>query len=468
MNKSLSFLLWSLAVLLMFASCRSTSPMCYQRKNWAECAPVPTCRPMACCEEQACREEFAASEEPEECPQKAAVARPGDPEWFPIIAWGTNQRWLPGIGQSFYDEMAECGITVGGFACGGIEEMDMIAKAGMVAYVYDGDLVSSFWAPDEPHDWAAIAQKVVDEYGGHPATYGYWLQDEPDTKRFAALNAAYQELRQRDPDHDIYINLLPDYASPEQLGAPDYEAYVEQFLDEFHPYWLGFDYYSLFEDDAPLRKTYWQNLAVVREAALRHGVYFQYCTLAVGHLPYRCPSEDDLFFEVFSGLTYGAKGIAYFCYLTPQLGNYRNAPIDVWGNKTEVWYCMRRVNNAVRCLAPVLNQLESTAVYHIMPGERMPREDAPGEESLITGLDGNPEANLAVGEFRHRETGETYVMVLNKNLKKSLSIGGLLWRTKPAKVQVVSQARPNHFQNFAGEGDWLAPGHAALLRVIWE
>ena len=395
-------------------------------------------------------------------------ARPGDPEWFPIIAWGNNQVWLPGISQSHYDEMAECGITVGGFVSGGIKELDMLEKAGLVGYVYDQELLWDLWLPDEPHDWAAHAQRLVNKYARHPATYGYWLHDEPDTKRFAGLKAIYQELRTRDPNHDIYINLLPDYASPQQLGAPDYEAYIEQFLSDLKPYWLGFDYYSLFEGDAPLRRSYWQNLAAVREAALRHGVHFQYCTLAVGHLPYRCPGEDDLFFEVFSGLTYGAKGIAYFCYFTPQLGNYRNAPIDVWGNKTEVWYYMRRVNNAVRCLAPVLNQLESTAVYHIMPGERLPREDAPGEESLITSLDGNPEANLAIGEFRHRETGETYVMVLNKNLKKSLSIGGLHWRTKPAKIQVVSQARPNVFQNFAGEGDWVAPGHAQLLRVIWE
>ena len=59
-------------------------------------------------------------------------------------------------------------------------------------------------------------------------------------------------------------------------------------------------------------------------------------------------------------------------------------------------------------------------------------------------------------------------MVLNKDLKKSLSIRGLQWRKSPAKLEVVSQARPNVFQRFAGEGDWLAPGHAALLRVTWE
>ena len=394
--------------------------------------------------------------------------RPGDPEWFPIIAWGTNQSWLPGIGQRYYDEMAECGITVGGFVVGGVEELDMVAKAGMVAYVQDRQLLWDLWAPDEAHDWAAHAERLVAAYAKHPATYGYWLHDEPDTKRFAGLNAIYQELRRRDPKHDLYINLFPDYASPEQLGAPDYEAYVERFLSELKPYWVGFDHYALFEGDEPLRRSYWQNLAVVREASLRHGVPFQYCTLAVGHMPYRCPSEDDLFFEVFSGLLYGAKGIAYFCYFTPQLGNYRNAAIDVWGNKTEMWYYMRRVNNAVRCLAPVLNQLESTAVYHITPGERLPREDAPGAESLIVGLDGNPAADLAVGEFRHRETGETYVMVLNKNLKKSIHVGGLHWRKAPAKLEAVSQARPNVLQRFAGEGDWLAPGHAALIKVSWE
>ena len=87
----------------------------------------------------------------------------------------------------------------------------------------------------------------------------------------------------------------------------------------------------------------------------------------------------------------------------------------------------------------------------------------------ITGIR-NPAAAIAIGEFRHRQTGDTYVMILNKDLKNSVSIGGLNWRNTPAAVQVFSQQRPGKVSAYGGwngEGTWLAPGHAILLKVSW-
>ena len=211
---------------------------------------------------------------------------------------------------------------------------------------------------------------------------------------------------------------------------------------------------------------WWKNLADAREAAVRHGVSFQLCMLTVGHLPYRIPTEDDLFFEAFSGLLYGAKGLQFFTYFTPDLGNYRSAPIDLWGHRSPTWYALRNVLCSVHALAPVLNQLDSTAVYHFQPGEPLKREDAPGENSIIRGVSGAG-ASLAVGEFRHRQTGDAYVMILNKDLKNSIGIGGLQWRNQPTEIRVVSQQRPDKLTWFSGEGTWLAPGHAILLKVSW-
>ena len=127
---------------------------------------------------------------------------------------------------------------------------------------------------------------------------------------------------------------------------------------------------------------------------------------------------------------------------------------------------MRFVNNTVKCIAKTLNRLESTKVYHFVPNgrERLPREDAPEETSLIAAAADNQD--LAVGEFQDRENGEIYVMVLNKNLERSTSIADLQWRNgTPADIQVVSQFHKDTLSRFAGENVWLAPGQALLLKI---
>ena len=399
---------------------------------------------------------------------------PGDADWFPICAWGINKGNVPGpITQEIFDTMAECGITIAGFA-NSREELDLIHQAGMVAWILDTDFHSTFWKgyDGEEVDWWAAAQKVVAKYADHPALYGYYIVDEPKLDHFHIVADASTALKLADPGHERYINLNPNYAPPGYLGNHGYANHLDTFIDMVRPNWFGYDFYGLMEEGSsePERMDgWWKNLADAREASFRHGIPFQLCCLTVGHLPYRIPSEDDLFFEVFSGLVYGAKGLQFFTYFTPDLGNYRCAPIDLWGHRSPTWYALRNVLCAVHALAPVLNQLDSIAVYHFQPEERLTREDAPGDTSLITGI-GNSGASLVVGEFRHRQTGETFVMILNKNLKNSIGLSALKWRNPPKGIQIYSQQRQGKVSTYGGwhgEGAWLAPGHAMLLKVTW-
>ncbi len=397
-----------------------------------------------------------------------AADRPalGDPDYFPITAWGTWEWLDQEPGQEIFDDMAEAGITIAGFASS-TKCLDKIQKAGMYAlcsHQIPGDV---FWG--ETLDEEGIRKGVrdtVEYYGRHPAICGYLLQDEPATNRFPTLAIAADEIRKAHPGMRPYINLLPNYASPEQLGAPAWKDYARQYMDAVKPPILGYDFYALFEDpDAPLRPGYWKQLAECREVAQEKSVPMETCLLSVGHLAYRIPSEDDLFFEVYSALLYGAKGILYFTYFEPTPANYRHSPVDAYGNRTETWHALRAVNNTVKCLAPVLNRLDSTAVYHFQPAAPVEREDAPGPDSLIAGVS-QPGQSLAIGEFRDRENGDTYVMVLNKDLKRSTHINDLQWRNgTPENIRVCSQKRKGELSGFSGENYWLAPGHAMLLKI---
>ncbi|MCQ2396181.1 MAG: hypothetical protein MJ106_00600, partial [Lentisphaeria bacterium] len=269
-----------------------------------------------------------------------------------------------------------------------------------------------------------------------------------------------------DPKRATSINLLPNYANTQQLGAPNYLEYARKFVAEVHPARIGYDFYSLYEDEnAPLHPGYWQQLAETRQVAHENGIPFDVCVLAVGHMIYRVPSETDLFFEVYSALLYGAKGILYFTYFTPKNTSYRHAPVDSWGNRTDTWYAMRYVNNTIKCLARTLNRLDSTCVYHFQPGKPMPFEDGPQNDSIIEGP-AAPDHRIAVGEFVDRETGEKYVMILNKNLKRTINVNGLKWRNgKPDNIMVCSQFKKDYLSPFGGENAWIAPGQAILLKL---
>ncbi len=401
----------------------------------------------------------------------SAAERPklGDPDFFPITAWGFWEWLSEDPDQEIFDDMAEAGITIAGFTSS-TKCLDKLQKAGLYTFACHKIPSEAFWneegkSPDE----AAIRKGIRDTiefYGKHPAIAGYLLQDEPTAKRFPVLAIAAEEIQKAQPGMRPYINLNPNYAPADYLGAPTWKEYAERYMDEVKPPILGYDFYALFEDpNEPLRPGYWAQLAECREVALAKGVPMETCLLSVGHLLYRIPSENDLFFEVYSALLYGAKGILYFTYFDPGLANYRHSPVDAYGNRTETWYAMRTVNNSVHTLAPILNRLESTAVYHFQPTPPREREDAPGPDSLIMGVS-QPNQSLAIGEFRDRENGDVYVMVLNKDLKLSTHINDLQWRNgAPEDIQICSQKRKGELCWFGGENYWIAPGHATLLKI---
>lgn len=396
----------------------------------------------------------------------SATPKPGDADYFPFSAWGMN-AWLDGpLTQEYFDDMAKAGITVAGFAVTA-EELEMINKAGMTAWVHPQFPSEIFWDDNaKEEDVREAVRAEVEKFKDAPSFCGYYLQDEPKATRFHTLSLFKQELEKQDPAHRVYINLLPNYASPEQLGAKDFLEYAEKFVTEVHPDEIGYDFYTLFEDEtAPLRPGYWKQLAETREVALKYALPMQVCVLAVGHMGYRVPTEADLFFEVYSALLYGAKGILYFTYVTPPVSSYRHSPCDPWGNRTETWYAMRYVNNTVKCIARTLNRLESTAVYHFQPEAPMDREDAAPADSLVM-APASPEQRVAIGEFRDKETGERYVMILNKDLKHTININNLQWRFgKPENLQVCSQYQKDNISNFGGENAFIAPGQALLLKL---
>jgi hypothetical protein len=249
--------------------------------------------------------------------------------------------------------------------------------------------------------------------------------------------------------------LFPNYADASQLGTKTYDEYLEKFIETCKPPVLSYDHYALFEGGG-MRGEYFANLESVRRAATKHQLPFWQIVLSVGCLNYREPSMTDMRFQVFTSLAYGARGLAYFKYFTPAVGNYRNGPIDQFDHETPMWHNMRQINLQVAKLAPTLLQLTSDRVYHF--GSVPAGCTGPDHKSLVKAMPGP----MMVGEFTHAD-GSRYIMIVNKDFKGSV-VGSPQFRDPVSKLQFVSTFDGSLIP-YEGEYTWIAPGQGVLIKV---
>ena len=124
--------------------------------------------------------------------------------------------------------------------------------------------------------------------------------------------------------------------------------------------------------------------------------------------PHSDPTEAQIRWQVYTSLAYGSKGVLYFCYWTPQGGEFPKggAIVTVEGRKTRHYEQAKRVNLAIRQLGPTLMSLTSIGVYRVTPDEN---PDQALEDTPITNL---TNGDYLVGLFKHAD-GRQAVLLNN-------------------------------------------------------
>lgn len=371
------------------------------------------------------------------------------PEQFAIMVWGITQG-KPQLLADMYD----CGINLAGFVSP--KDLKAVQKAKLKCVVYDPSINikrSGQMTPADLVDKAIHAlSKIVNK---SPAVYAYCLLDEPQAIDFPELAQWSKAIAKYSPSKLAYINLYPNYASRGQLQANSYDEYLETFIKTLSPKYISYDHYAMM-DDGTIRDGYFQNLESARSASLKHGIPFWNIVLATAHFTYAEPSYASMRFQVFTSLAYGVKGISYFTYFAPDIGNYRLAAVDPFGHKTPTWDMLRSVNMQIHKLGPTYLKLKSVGVFHhpnVPSGCR-----GIADSKLIESVEGG---DLLVGEFVNPE-GKPYAIIVNKSLTQNAAINikfknaGEVWKVNP----YTGEPRA-----FAGEDPWLAPGQGMMLYV---
>ena len=371
------------------------------------------------------------------------------PEEFAILAWGH----APGNVEALR-EIRECGFNLAGFVAP--EHLDAVSAAGLKGIVstpetHVTDAAAGLGEAEVRERVGIVTARVA----AHSAVFGYYLRDEPGTGLYAGLARWSDAFRQADPKHVSYINLFPNYASPGQMGVSTYEEYVETFVTTVKPAFISYDHYALM-DDGSLRDGYFQNLEAVRTAALKHSLPFWNIVLSNAHFRYAEPTEGGLRFQAYTTLAYGGRGISYFTYFAPAIGNYRLAPIDQFGHKTPTWDMLRRVNLQLHRLGPTYLVLKSVNVFH--HPDVPPQCSGLDTSRHLTAVTGG---RFVVGEFEDAG-GRPYVLIVNKDLHVSTAFE-VKFR-QPGRV-IQTSAYTGQTTPWGGEDNWLAAGQGMLLSL---
>jgi hypothetical protein len=371
------------------------------------------------------------------------------PEQFAIMPWDHTPP-EPDTLATLYD----CGFNLAGFVAP--DGLDAVQAARLKAIVgvpdnYVTDALAKL--PDD--EIAARVAELVAKSKGHPALFGYNLCDEPSATIFGGLARWADAYRAADPAARVYVNLFPTYASPQQLGVPDYAQYVDSFVAAVKPPFISYDHYALMEDGS-LRDGYFQNLELIRAAALRNKLPFWNVVLAVAHFAYAEPSDAGFRFQAYTSLAYGARGIGYYTYFSRTAGNYRLAPIGHFGEKTPTWNKLRRVNLQLHQLAPIYVTLKSVNVFH--------HPDVPRGAGRITNsrfVDQLSGGRFVVGEFEAPDA-TPFVLIVNKDLHRSCAFKMTF---KPQGRVYLTNARTGRTHPIGPADCWLAPGQGMLLSI---
>jgi hypothetical protein len=369
---------------------------------------------------------------------------------FPVLTWDG----VPADPAALI-KMRECGINTLAFVPVG--KLDAVRAAGLKGLVLDPRINGYNWASVDEATARKNVAEIVKETAGHPACFGYFLTDEPPAGQFGGIAKVVLLIHELAPGKLPFMNLLPNYATADQLGAKDYPTYLDTYAQTVKPNNICYDHYAILDNGA-LRDEYFQNLEQVRESSKKAKLPFWNTVLAVGHFSYRVPNVADFSFQAYTTLAYGGRGLAYFMYFAPNVGNYRGSPIDQFGNETATYGAMRFVNLQLQKLAPTIMKLDSDEVYHF--GKLPTGTHAPSEKSLIKEMNG---ADFLAGDFTDPADGARYVIIVNRNVALSQPCFPK-FRMEWKKVQRISPY-DGGLTDFVGEQCWLQPGAGVLLKL---
>ena len=341
---------------------------------------------------------------------------------------------------------------------------------------------------------------TLDALASYSSVAGFWVGDEPaDSAAMARVADLARLVARRSPGRLPFVNLFPSYVGDTRQHGPvadrwranygqeksrAYPGYLDDWLrrwrDEPYPApLLGIDHYP-FEPATFVWNDHFLSLKVARDRAdawSRPGQpipLWVFVQLAGNRGRRMTPTPAQIRLQVYAALAYGAQGIMYWT-LCPShaVPGYSPALLDDRGEPSDRYDAVARLNAEVHALGPTLMQLEWVDVGYSALGGQIGIEN-----DLFTSMKRGPavvsgEAHsdpaCMVAQFRGRQDGADYLLVVNRDLKRKPTFRVRLG-ARADSVQLVRRTDGSRIRIGVGldaiEVRDLPPGTGELYRVV--
>lgn len=273
--------------------------------------------------------------------------------------------WAEEVNPEYFDLLQKSGVTNVelNFAFdanaityeNNLKAIALAYERGMDVTVSEVDFSNATW----PSKTEKEIQDFVKKYSHLPGLTGFYIEDEsPDSKQYAKAMATIKEIM---PYAVTHVNYCGQYADNVRALYNELSKYGDGLLD-----YVMYDLYCFRNAvcDENSMYTYLEyNRQIGQELNTPTAFYVQ--SMAWNNC-YR-PNGDDIRYQVWAGLAYGAKQYSYFCYHTPRANaaeTYGPAIVDLEGKPTDLYEPVSELNWQIRAIGPTLMKLDTEVVYH--------------------------------------------------------------------------------------------------------
>ena len=259
-----------------------------------------------------------------------------------------------------------------------INLLDECARNGLKLIISDTRTLFRNLKSMGKENYKKLVKAAFDDFGHHPAAFGFFIGDEPSIEETDIFIEASQIVLEEMPGLTPFGNLLPYFASGDfvyDISNKNIDYYADilnKILSKSKLPLIGYDQYSQCGDDftdieAGIN-SYFLGLNKYQEITKKYEVPFYVSLLSVGHWMYRVPTEDDIRWQISTAFAHGARGILWFYFYQNDYDNsYRLSPFrncDL--KKTPMFDIVARQQFLFKSqFEDILNKVEFEKVFYL-------------------------------------------------------------------------------------------------------
>lgn len=274
--------------------------------------------------------------------------------------------------EAHIKDVADCGIDFMMYMNNDTAALNLFSKYGVGAILVGtvplwwggfGDNAGTLQAQHPLSEYEAGAAKFKD----HPAIWGICIVDEPSCLDFPYIGEVTARMEELFPNQFTHINLHPIYAPGPRtgndpakgaLGTASYQDYIDQYCKYVPTDFISYDFYY---QNGGVQQDY-ANMRIVSEACRRTG-RSMWVTVQVNSAKLEeWISENQLRFQAYSAMAYGAENITWACYC---FGWWYNQVLYGDGTKTQQYDKLKKVNAEIHTLGDNYMKYRNDSTYCI-------------------------------------------------------------------------------------------------------